>query len=71
MQLALSYSFQSCDVPQDEKSFYLQKIRNAPFFKGAFGQSLFHTIYANKIGSKETQNNICNEVVMTIPSVIR
>lgn len=56
--------------PLDDIDKHLQKIRSDPSSKSALGRSLTRILYANQIGPKESRNQICKEIVVTIPVVI-
>lgn len=48
----------------------MEKIRNEPTFKGAFGRSLFKTLYDHQISPNNTRNKILKETFLTVPIVI-
>lgn len=57
-------------IALNEIPLVLEKIRNDPYFKGAFGRSLTRILYLNQLVKKELRHKICNDNVVTIPVVI-
>lgn len=48
----------------------MNKIRDDPNFRGAFGRSFFKTLYDQQISPDNTRNRICKEPFMTVPIII-
>lgn len=53
-----------------ERQLYIDKIRDDPTFKGAFGRSLLKTLYDHQLSPNNTRNKICKEVFLNVPVVI-
>lgn len=69
MTKLLKIYFRLVIIPQNQRSFYMNKIHSDPSFKAVFGQPLSMTEYMNQISVRDHRNKICKDVFMTIPIV--